>query len=260
MVLAAMAGAAPLRAQATLRGRVVEDSGRMPIRSAQVGIAALGLATMTDSLGAFRLTGVRFGTYRVVVRALGFAPDSSVVEVDADALEVRDIRLHRQAQALAGVTVEDKAVALAARISGFEERRRIGVGTFIDRSMLARFDTRRTDNVLAALAPGVSIRHGSGLMAWVATTRGGGNQFQPESSDGARGARPACYMDIYLNGALVFANSRSTNRQAQLFDVNSLRPEDIESIEVYAGISQLPAQYNKTGGGCGVILIWTRVS
>jgi hypothetical protein len=28
---------------------------------------------------------------------------------------------------------------------------------------------------------------------------------------------------------------------------------------VYTSASQIPVQYNKTAGGCGVMLIWTRV-
>ncbi|MBK9977878.1 MAG: hypothetical protein IPP20_08100 [Gemmatimonadetes bacterium] len=43
-----------------------------------------------------------------------------------------------------------------------------------------------------------------------------------------------------------------------LHDVNSIPPEQIESIEAYAGASQVPAQFNRTSGGCGVLVIWTR--
>ena len=32
----------------------------------------------------------------------------------------------------------------------------------------------------------------------------------------------------------------------------------LEGIEVYSGASQIPAQYNRTANGCGVILLWTR--
>lgn len=37
-------------------------------------------------------------------------------------------------------------------------------------------------------------------------------------------------------------------------------PAGIEGIEIYTGTSQTPPQYNRTSGGCGVILIWTRIS
>ena len=44
-----------------------------------------------------------------------------------------------------------------------------------------------------------------------------------------------------------------------LFNLNGMTAAEIEGIEVYSSASQVPAQYNKTSGGCGVMLIWTRV-
>jgi hypothetical protein len=48
-------------------------------------------------------------------------------------------------------------------------------------------------------------------------------------------------------------------RGVSLFNLNSMETGEIEAIEVYTGVSQIPAKYNKTSGGCGVMLIWTRV-
>ena len=74
-------------------------------------------------------------------------------------------------------------------------------------------------------------------------------------SDVAAGARPACFMDVYIDGALVFDSSKP---EFGLFDVNSVPPDHIDGIEVYSSPAQIPAKYNRTGGGCGVLLIWTR--
>jgi hypothetical protein len=62
-------------------------------------------------------------------------------------------------------------------------------------------------------------------------------------------------MDVYVDGAMVFD---SRNPGYGLFDVNSVPPEHIAGIEVYTSGVQVPAKYNRTGGGCGVLLIWTR--
>jgi hypothetical protein len=43
-----------------------------------------------------------------------------------------------------------------------------------------------------------------------------------------------------------------------LFNLNSISPSEIQAIEVYSVPSQIPPQYNKTSGGCGVMLVWTR--
>ena len=35
--------------------------------------------------------------------------------------------------------------------------------------------------------------------------------------------------------------------------------EDIEALEVYVGVSEIPPEFDKNGKGvCGVIVVWTR--
>ena len=111
------------------------------------------------------------------------------------------------------------------------------------------------------MLPGVRVRRGSNKI-WVASGRAinaGQCAFCRPGNllpiDIAAGARPACYMDVYLDGVLIFDSSKS---QYGLFDVNTLQPETIAGIEVYTSASQIPAKYNRTAGGCGVLLIWTR--
>jgi hypothetical protein len=72
-------------------------------------------------------------------------------------------------------------------------------------------------------------------------------------ADIAAGAKPACYMDVYLDGVAL-----SMGDSLDLFDVNTLQLSAIEGIEVFTSASQVPAKYNKTSRGCGVMLIWTR--
>ncbi len=63
-------------------------------------------------------------------------------------------------------------------------------------------------------------------------------------------------MDVYVDGALAFDSTQAENG---LFDVNSIPPAQIEAIEVYTSAAQIPAQFNKTSNGCGVMVIWTRI-
>ena len=44
------------------------------------------------------------------------------------------------------------------------------------------------------------------------------------------------------------------------YDLNLLDPKEVYGVEVYAGPSTIPAQYQSMGrdGFCGVILMWTR--
>lgn len=274
--IAAMIGSATLlEAQSTgeLVGKVLRASApAKAIAGATVEIAPVSLRAQTDSAGRFRLRDVPKGRMRVVVRALGFAPDTADVEFEPNLTVVRDFLLADEPVELAGVRVTGEAPAVgSAAIRDFEERRRRGIGRFLDRSQISRFDNNRTGSLLRTVA-GVDVKVG-GSKAWISggralgSGRGAFSQVRKEDvldrQDIAAGAPLACYMDVYVDGALVYNSSVLTNRRAQeaspLFDVNSIPPSEIEAIEVYTGSAQIPPQYNKTGGGCGVLLIWTRV-
>jgi hypothetical protein len=62
-------------------------------------------------------------------------------------------------------------------------------------------------------------------------------------------------LGVYVDGTAVYSSS---SEQVPLFDVNGMQASEIAGVEVYTGLGQIPAQYNKTSGGCGVILIWLR--
>lgn len=253
-----------LGAQATIRGQVLHGTQRTPVATASVHVTRGGQRVTTDSAGRFAIAGLPMGEFLLVTAAAGFRPETTEVDLDVDVLELSPIALQPAVQTLAGVSVTGEASTIASRISGFEERRKFGNGTFIDRAMLERFANRQTSDVLAALAPGVQVRRGRGMKAWASSGRssvtaggafGQAGGFQLDRSDIAAGARPACYMDVYLNGALIYNSKGGT---VPLHDLNSIPPEQIESIEAYPSASQVPAQFNRTSGGCGVLVIWTR--
>jgi carboxypeptidase family protein len=269
--LAAVPG--QLLAQGEIVGRVVSEVGELPIAGAQVTIARLGRSAVTDSVGKFRLSQLPSGDHQLVLRALGYLSDSVTIEVDDD-VAVRDFVLKRQAQTLPTRQVVGESPPLVERLlSEYYDRRKMGIGHFVTREDFEKAEGGGllTGEVLAKL-PGVRVVHGE-HSAWVATGRTanskGGCAFgvrvpnvsdcgnrSPTPADQARGARAACYMDVYLDGAVVFAG----NPQSGLFDVNSLEPAAIEAIEVFTSAAQVPVKYNRTSNGCGVLLIWTRRS
>jgi hypothetical protein len=40
--------------------------------------------------------------------------------------------------------------------------------------------------------------------------------------------------------------------------VETVRVETIEGVEIYRGVASLPAQFNREGAECGVIVVWSR--
>jgi hypothetical protein len=254
-------------AQGEISGRVLSpDSGRPPIPGAEASISKLGRRALSDSSGRFRLKDIPPGGHVVFLRAIGFRSESSVVAIDQDEVVSWDVVLTRST----GTVLPERVVSARtatptpARLVEFMERREAGVGRFISREQLAKAEggLRKTGDLISTL-PGVTVRRGSNKI-WIAssrTTKSAQCAFCAASvagltqADFAAGARPACFTDVYLDGAMVFDSRHPENG---LFDVNAVPPEHIAGIEVYASAAQVPAKYNRTGGGCGVLLIWTR--
>ncbi len=252
-------------AQGEISGRVVvADSGRPPVPGAEASIAELGRRVLSDSSGRFRLKEIPPGTHTVVLRAIGFKSESSLVTIDRDEVVSWDVVLARTT----GTVLPERVITAPegrppAKLVEFSERQRLGVGHFISRDQLAKAEggMRQTGDIIS-LIPGVRVRRGSNKI-WIASgrTASTGCAFcsMPASAldraDFAAGARPACFMDVYLDGALVFDSRHPGNG---LFNVNAVQPEHISGIEVYVSAAQVPAKYNRTGNGCGVLLIWTR--
>jgi hypothetical protein len=249
-------------AQGDLHGRVLADSG-VPVVGADVAIPALHLTTTTDSAGRFHFRGLKSGDHLMRFRALGFRADSSVVEIEDAQVAVRDFVLKRQVVTLPETRVTAPEVAYKGKMAGFMERQKVGVGHFIDRKMLDDGQGRSRTGDLLTRIPGVVVV-GSGPRAFIATGRSvtsGSCAFcrpaalsQADRQSGAQANK--CYMDVYLDGILIWDEGQ---RQQGLFDINSLDLGAIEGIEVYTSAAQIPAQYNRTSHGCGVLLIWTRI-
>ncbi len=67
------------------------------------------------------------------------------------------------------------------------------------------------------------------------------------------GAPDACYMSVYLDGALMWrSGSRSTPP-----DLDSFPLHQLAAIEVFRSASEMPAQFN-SDAACGVLSMWTR--
>jgi len=254
-------------AQAELQGHVFSETGRRPLANADVSVPRLNLHAATDSLGRYRLQNIPRGEHLVITRAVGFRPDSAVTAFDGDEALVSDVVLRVAVNELPTVAVREASRPVPrGKLAEFEERKATGVGHFIERDLLAKDENRRLSEILASHVPGLSIYRGSGSRAWAASSRTASTgkcamckvtrSEMMDPSDAAAGAPLACYLDVYLDGTAVYSSS---TRGVALFNLNSMEAGEIEAIEVYTGVSQIPAKYNKTSGGCGVMLIWTRV-
>lgn len=253
-----------VQSQGTLRGRVRADSST-PIAGALVEVA--GLATQTDSAGYFVVRGIPNGSASITVRAVGYTVAIANMFVVSGSSSSHTFTLERviDAQPLGEVKVTAmKPVGTAP--PAFYDRRQMGIGRQYDREQLAKYDVGGLGTFMATV-PGTRVATGGRNLAFVTTRNPSGDKcaFCRSSifelltpADISAGFRPACYMDVYMNGMLVYQYG-STPPQP-LFDFSTLRTADFEAIEVYTSAASMPAQYNRTSAGCGAVLFWSRSS
>jgi hypothetical protein len=245
---------------ARIAGRIVNKATGAPLAGADVELAPGARRVVSDDSGRFRIDAILPGNVTLFVKRIGFVPESLYVTLGVrEDLDVV-VELQQSVQQLDTVNVAAAAAPIArGKLAAFHERKRVGIGRFIDSTILAQQENRRLGELIASRTPGSRLirAKGSGA-AWLATTRGSGsiismNALDP--MDRRRGADPrACYPDVYLDGAVVYQYGNGM----PLFDLNGLTTAHVAAIEVYVGPGQTPIQYAKVGAVCGVVLIWSK--
>ena len=66
----------------------------------------------------------------------------------------------------------------------------------------------------------------------------------------------ACWVSVFVDGVRIY--DRGSNKDTPPPDLTRLHTRDYDGVEFYSGGATVPAEYNTTGGGCGVLLLWTR--
>ena len=259
------------RPVASLLGSVVRiDSLRhLPMSDVEVAIPTLGLSTRTDSAGRFTLAGIAPGTHRVIARRIG----SGSVTEDVEFAPNDEVEWHVPLLRLTTLSeVNVVARQIDPALLEFEEHRRIGLGKFITRDEILRYEGMKPVTVIRRLA---SVRVlGNSNNSYVMSARagptgacrtpprnraaqmsrpGGSGVYEPTVSEIARGIKCGCYAQVYLDGMLM-----NPGKPADPFDINSIPMTQIEAVEWYASPSQTPVQYANLNSTCGVLVFHSR--
>lgn len=244
---------------ARIAGRVISKETRAPVAAVDVDLAPGARRVTSDAAGAFRFDSVAPGNVTLIVKRIGFVPESLYVTLQPNEDLDLVVELRQAVQTLDTVNVAARAAPLATgKLSGFDQRRQFGIGRFIDSAVFEKEQHRQLGELITSRTPGTRLVRARGASAaWISTTRGSGSLRGAalDAMDLRKGADPrACYPDVYLDGAVVYSISTG----GPLFDFNSMTAGQVAAVEVYVGPSQTPIQYNKVGSVCGVVLIWTK--
>lgn len=221
----------------TFVGRVFSDSGG-GLAGAEVLLNGPHNLRRTNEKGEFRFSAVPAGFQIVGVRMVGFAPRVDTIDV-ADAGEVRrEYKLSRIETTLPRVPVT--ATILDRKLYEFYDRRKFGMGRFLDSAEFAKAAGTRTADKLSQL-PGLMTVRGRGMAAYVTSTRSLANS-----------RRRTCTANVWLD----YINLGTG------FNVNELDPSIIAAVEWYAGTSTVPARFavpaKPNDPYCGTLVIWLR--
>jgi hypothetical protein len=242
-----------------LGGRVVDAASGAPIIAAVVRLldegGAVADSVATDASGAFRIQSAAAGTFRVSVRAPGYAEEAGErVVLVAGTTSIVTLRASADAVRLEPVVVEVAGRVRYLENVGFYDRQRYETGRFIDRAEIERLNPRRVADLLRGIVGTRIVESGYHvdvvMRGGLATTLGG--------SPANRQSDVVCAPEIYLDGMLISRGGPLGQAQNPRRNLNEILPADIEAIEVYASASRVPARFGGAHATCGVVLFWSR--
>lgn len=221
---------------------IVTDTLLRPLGSADVSVVGIGARVVTSENGRFRMLQVPAGQYLLVVRRIGYAPTSGIIQVpEADTVRL-SYTLVRSDRMLDTVRVKERRVTM--RMLDFEVRRKQGQGQFITLEEIERRGSLQTSDYMRSMR-GVEVSR-------VTTQAFAGTQVYSRREGGgfdAGGQQQYCAMQVVLDGIILPRN----------FDLDLLPPpKQIAGIEVYTGAATIPPQFGGPDRRCGLVAVWTR--
>lgn len=243
LVLALMISATGLQAQSAasqipanrrqLVG-VVRDARGATV--ADVNVAIPGSSTRTNARGAFELFTVETDTVTISLRRIGFEPVEALLSARNRMWDTVVVQLEPTAVVLDKVDVKDNRTRSSLGLRNFEERRALGLGTFITRADIVERGSFKLSDLLRSKR-GVNV------------IRGGKVRFASHSTTSARGG--LCQPDIWLDGV-----------RSLPMEIDELPSSTVEAIELYPNLSTVPIEFQRVGANttpCGTIAVWSRV-
>jgi hypothetical protein len=236
-------GQANTLGSARLTGTVL-DTAQLPLTGAVVELVGFG-QTRTNSTGLFRFAGVPAGSVILQVAKIGLQPVIRVIDLAAGDSVDLDVTLGPAAYQLATVVVYRDSSYIMPDATGFDRRRRNGMGHFITADEIAKRHVLETSELLRTL-PGISI-NGRGQ---VKSLRGVNTFIGTSCQDEG--------VVVLIDGVAMAGDHNPLKPTETGFDINTIPPGVIRGIEVYLGPATTPQELvTARSAVCGTVAIWT---
>lgn len=257
-----------LAAQVVVRGILYDDVSGQPLRGTVLLVDpstdAAVVNTATDSAGNFYLQ-TRDGTYQIVAIRPGYKSVTSapVPLQNGERITIRvPIAENGDPVHRIGVTervrpsAEKAGVALDRRMvtNGFETRRAVGQGLQYDRTRLEKSGVATLGQFLQSV-PGVQVRDAQSTASMQMSRSAAMNGIGRSGGGGPAGSMATCRIGWYLDGQRIDIPGRSD----PMTDALAAMPLDqLDGVEVFRGLSEMPPQFSAPDQRCGVVALWTR--
>jgi len=259
-VLASIVPAA-LSAQAVIRGVLYDDGNGSPVRGTVMLVDpatdAAVVHVVTDSAGQFTLQ-VHRGSYQIAAVRPGYNSvlSAPVPLQDGERLTIRlPIAVEGDPVHQIGVTEHVRPGAKEGpgreagqrAMSAYEGRRATGTGLHFDRDRLAQSSYHTIGEFLQSV-PGLNVADPSSGSSMQMTRSAAMMNLTSQSS-------AACHIGWFIDGHRMDLPGRADPLTA---GIGSMSLESIEAVEVFRGLSEMPAEYAAPDLRCGAIALWTR--
>lgn len=207
----------------------ITNAGGVPVPGARVSVQGSASSASTGTDGKFTLTGVVPGTQSVLVRRVGYTPVELPVDVTSLKTNQITVRLGSYTPLLSNVDVKAKSDPLES--TGFERRRKMGMGKYMDFADIQKIQPTYTSDILRRI-PGIYVT-GSGSSTNIATTRSQG-----------------C---VSFN---IDNNPVATNGGQSIDQI--VGSQDVAAVEFYQPVDVPMEMSSGSNTGCALLVIWTK--
>ncbi|OLC04125.1 MAG: hypothetical protein AUH78_27270 [Gemmatimonadetes bacterium 13_1_40CM_4_69_8] len=214
---------------ARLAGTVRSSINGLPIADVMIAVRGTQLFDVSDSAGAFALTGLPSGHQIVRILYRDSVSYEQRIDLKRGKTLTLAVLLDMDAVELAPIVVEARSSRAERSLAGFYDRKQRGFGRFYTFRDLER---RRSWTLRSLLGEaGVQIRCGRGYCL-------------PISWSGTR----YCVMSLFLNGMRLSPD-----------DMDVIQVDDLAGVELYKRGFDVPMEFRYGfGDNCGAVLMWRR--
>jgi hypothetical protein len=206
----------------------VTNAGGVAVSGARVSVQGSNSSVSTGEDGKFTLTGVLPGTQSVLVRRVGYEPVEQPLNVAAGRPNELTVHLGTFKTTLSTVAVEAKADPL--KDTGFERRRKMGMGRYLDYDQIKAAQPTFTSDILRRV-PGLRVL-GSGTSATVTTVR------------------PNGCLRVMIDGNAVSVDGQSIDQ--------IVGAQDVVAVEFYNPVDVPIELSSGASNGCALVELWTK--